>query len=105
MCVCVCVCVCVCRANNYCIVPSGLDISFFVTVPVFFNISVCSLLNSTAPTPAVCRGSHVCYTEDFQEFTNVGACSSCRYSVDNNALTVSYMCAREAIPVVMVWVR
>ena len=100
-------CVCVCRANNYCIVPSGLDISFFVTVPVFFNISVCSPLNfnSTAPTPAVCRGSHVCYTEDFQEFTNVGACSSCRYSVDNNALTVSYMCAREAIPVVMVWVR
>ena len=61
--------------------------------PVLFSARLPTGLPS-----AVCSGGHVCYTEDLQVFTNLGAHSSCRYSMDNNALTESYMCAREAIP-------
>ena len=69
----------------------------FATIPVFFNLSVCGQLPSAAPTPTVCRGGHVCYTEDFQEFFNLGSHSSCEYQVDKKVLSLSYNYGHDAL--------
>ena len=61
-------------------------------VPSFFNISVCQALTS----PTACHGDHVCYTEDTASYFSLGEHGSCRYTVEDRMLTLSFQYSSSA---------